>query len=317
MLVSQIYVPMGRVPDVAAALTGTGWVDHVVVLGPTTDNRFELISAEVNPHGIDQVVDALETAGVAPADITVHRLSPLQPGDVRGGRSWFGGDPDDFVWMQLLGQARRSVRLFGRYVALMMVAGVIAAIGVVARNDILIVGAMAVSPDLLPVCGACVGIVARRPRLLGRAAGTLVIGLAMTTVAAAALVALLRSLGELHDFELGNSEVRQLTSVNYSTIVIALAAGVAALLAFETNATAAVGVAISVTTIPAAAYMGVAWVTHDAWRGAFDVLAVNVVLLVVAGSLTLGVQRLLHRQTHPRIARVTSSGSADPAGHRV
>jgi Domain of unknown function (DUF389) len=40
--------------------------------------------------------------------------------------------------------------------------------------------------------------------------------------------------------------------------LIALAAGVAAILFFETRASAAVGVAISVTTIPASAYLGVA-----------------------------------------------------------
>ncbi len=49
-----------------------------------------------------------------------------------------------------------------------------------------------------------------------------------------------------------------LTSVNNETIAVALAAGVAGMLALETRASSGVGVAISVTTIPAAAYLGVA-----------------------------------------------------------
>jgi len=49
-----------------------------------------------------------------------------------------------------------------------------------------------------------------------------------------------------------------LAKTDYSTVLIALAAGVAAILSFETRASAAVGVAISVTTIPASAYLGVA-----------------------------------------------------------
>jgi hypothetical protein len=48
------------------------------------------------------------------------------------------------------------------------------------------------------------------------------------------------------------------SSVNDETIVVALAAGVAGMLALEPRTNAGGGVAISVTTIPAAAYLGVA-----------------------------------------------------------
>ena len=53
----------------------------------------------------------------------------------------------------------------------MAVAGVIAAYGVFYGNGILVVGAMAVSPDLLPIAAMCIGLLAlrraaRRPRLL-------------------------------------------------------------------------------------------------------------------------------------------------------
>lgn len=65
------------------------------------------------------------------------------------------------------------------------------------------------------------------------------------------------------------------------------------MLAFETRASAAVGVAISVTTIPASAYMGGAigaGELSDA-SGAALVLIVNVTLLILSGSLTLLTQR--------------------------
>jgi Domain of unknown function (DUF389) len=57
---------------------------------------------------------------------------------------------------------------------------------------------------------------------------------------------------------LGTGELGGLAVTDYSTVLIALAAGVAAMLSFENRASAAVGVAISVTTIPASAYWGVA-----------------------------------------------------------
>jgi hypothetical protein len=54
-----------------------------------------------------------------------------------------------------------------------------------------------------------------------------------------------------------------------------------------------VGVAISITTIPAAAFIGAAVAVGDveALRGALAVLAANVGLIVVAGTVTLALQR--------------------------
>jgi hypothetical protein len=86
-----------------------------------------------------------------------------------------------------------------------------------------------------------------------------------------------------------------LTTINSSTVVVALAAGVAGMLALETRASAAVGVAISVTTIPASAYLGVAAGEGEIGKaaGALAVLGVNVGMLLVGGALTLVVQRVL------------------------
>ena len=56
-----------------------------------------------------------------------------------------------------------------------------------------------------------------------------------------------------------------LTTVSNETVVVALAAGVAGMLALETRASSGVGVAISVTTIPASAYVGVAAGLGGAW----------------------------------------------------
>lgn len=53
-------------------------------------------------------------------------------------------------------------------------------------------------------------------------------------------------------------EVGRSQHLDAETILVALAAGVAGMLAVETRASMGVGVAISVTTIPAAAFLGVA-----------------------------------------------------------
>src|SRR5689334_18503082 len=87
------------------------------------------------------------------------------------------------VWEDVLGMASRNSRPIARYLAFMLVAGVIASYGVLEYNVILIVGAMAISPDLLPITAVGVGLVDRRLRLAARAFLTLAIGLAFTSAA--------------------------------------------------------------------------------------------------------------------------------------
>jgi hypothetical protein len=68
----------------------------------------------------------------------------------------------------------------------------------------------------------------------------------------------------------------------------------------------AVGVAISVTSIPASAYLGVAASVGDAARagGALAVLGINIAMLLIGGSLTLLIQRGLgHWTTRPATQR--------------
>ena len=96
----------------------------------------------------------------------------------------------------------------------------------------------------------------------------------------------------------GESALSGLTSVNATTIGVAAAAGVAGMLALEMRASAGVGVAISVTTIPAAAYLGVAAGLGqlDKVHGALAVLAVNIVMISLGGVATLLTQRRLKRR---------------------
>lgn len=95
-----------------------------------------------------------------------------------------------------------------------------------------------------------------------------------------------------------NTLLHGLAHVNDETIAVAVAAGVAGMLAFETRASSGVGVAISVTTIPAAAYLGVALGLGEGSKalGALAVLTTNVVMIVAGACVTLSGQRALaHR----------------------
>lgn len=257
------------------------------------DARTYVFVADVEPSSADLLVEEIGKLGIAVDDYVLTKMEVIAP---LHRHSQGKGDIEGFAWIEVLGEARANSRPLARYLALINVAAVIAALGVIESSAILIVGAMAVSPDLLPICATCVGIVRGDREIARRAFATLTLGLGLVVVTAAVLSALLKLTGFLPDgFDVDQSSLTNLAETDYSTVLIALAAGVAGMLAFETRASQAVGVAISVTTIPASAYLGVAigggGIDHA--LGALVVLAVNVALLIVGGTLTLLVQRVL------------------------
>ncbi len=85
------------------------------------------------------------------------------------------------------------------------------------------------------------------------------------------------------------------------------------MLSFETGASAAVGVAISVTTIPASAYLGVAIGAGGLGEacGALVVLAVNVTLLILSGTPhAAGSARLLPNRSGGAAPASTGGGGS-------
>jgi len=203
-------------------------------------------------------------------------------------------------WADVRGRADEHARLGLIYMLYMAAAGVIAGVGVLTGSSILVVGAMAISPDLLPISAAAIALLERRWSLAGRAIFTLFVGLGTALVAAALATLTLRYVGRIEaDLSIADTVLGpSLTELGPGSVLVALAAGMAGMLAYETVGSAAVGVAISVTTIPAAAYMGVAIGLggSEDGVGALAVIVANVTALEVASTVTLWCQRRLR---HP------------------
>jgi uncharacterized hydrophobic protein (TIGR00271 family) len=246
-----------------------------------------LVTADIRPEAADAALTSLGELGIPAEDITLVRLETIGPAAT--------AEPLILVWADVLSRAQVQARAPARYLVLMAVAGVIAAFAVINSSSVLIVGAMAISPDLLPITAACTGLVLRRRRLVQRGLGTLIVGLAVACLLAAAVTVFLDVFDLLPSgFTLSEIPGAQ-THVNATTILVAAAAGVAGMLAVETRASAAVGVGISVTTIPASAFLGVAIGTGDlrkSWS-ALAVLGVNIAMMLLGGSVALATQRLL------------------------
>ena len=298
MINLEVFGDSAAMSTVAELLDQLDGVSRVRLL-PAVRTGHSVVAAAVRPSAVDAVLEALGRQGVLNTEIALTRVELF-------GSLATSPDESSLVWADMLGTAWLNSRPIARYLAFMFVAGVIACYGVIDANVILIVGAMAVSPDLLPITAIGVGIVGRRPALAARALSTLVLGLATAGVAAA-IFALAQDWFDLipSGFNVQEAGVLgSLTSVNDETIAVALAAGIAGMLALESRASAGVGVAISVTTIPAAAYLGVAVGLGEfsTATGALGVLSANVAMMVVGAVATLTLQGVLVQRRKRRAA---------------
>jgi uncharacterized hydrophobic protein (TIGR00271 family) len=260
---------------------------------PALRDGHSLVSGEVSQGATDALVDELSKLGVLRDELRLTRVEELGGGVA-------GAQDTSLIWTDVVGFAGSNARIIGRYLAFMAVAGVIACYGVIDTNPLLVVGAMAVSPDLLPITATAVGLIGRSFRLAGRAFLTLAVGMAVAVLFAAIFAFAQNELALLPStFNIDNTVLHGLAHVDDETIVVALVAGIAGMLAFETRASAGVGVAISVTTIPAAAYLGVAAGLGEASKalGALAVLGTNVALMVTGAAITLTGQRALARRS--------------------
>ena len=211
---------------------------------------------------------------------------------------------DAVVWEEVEARTSEQTELSLSFLLFMIAAMLIAAVGIVLDQPILIVGAMVLGPEFGPLAAIAVALVRREGRLARRSLLALAVGFPVGTLAA-----LLASLALIEvDAFPDDYGVHQLTSFishpDFLSFFVAFVAGSAGVLSL-TNAKsgALVGVLVSVTTIPAAANIGVAaaygnW--SDAW-GATQQLAINLAAIVLAGVATLYVQRryyLVRRRHH-------------------
>jgi len=294
MIALEVFGETSTLSAVAERLDDFDGVSRVRI-APAVSDQHSLVHAIVSHAAADQILDELRALGVPRQDVALIRVEELGGG---------AGDADtSLIWADVVGLAGTNARIIVRYLVFMAAAGVIACYGVVDANPILIVGAMALSPDLLPITATAVGLVGRSRSLVAKSLLTLTVGMAVATAFAAVFAFGQHKLALLPSgFNIDETVLHSLATVNDETIAVALAAGVAGMLAFETRASSGVGVAISVTTIPAAAYLGVAAGLGEATKalGALAVLATNVAMIIVGAATTLTLQRLLANRRSAR-----------------
>jgi uncharacterized hydrophobic protein (TIGR00271 family) len=203
------------------------------------------------------------------------------------------------VWEEVESRTSENIELSGVFLAFMALACLIASVGILLDSPILIVGAMIVGPEFGPIAGLCVAIVQRRRDVARRSLAALAIGFPIGIVAAYLFSLVVRAV-DLTPEGFVASEHPLTDFISHPdefSFIVACFAGTAGVLSLTSAKSGAlIGVLVSVTTIPAAANIGVAaaYTEWSEFRGAALQLAVNLSAIVLAGVATLFVQRTLY-----------------------
>ena len=300
MLHLRVISPAESTEEALARLRSHPGTAHLVVhRDAAVEPAGDLIEADVAREAVDEVLKLLCDLDLDhDGAITMEALdTALSDSAERAEEAAPGESADAVVWEELLSRTGEESRLNGTFLAFLTIACLLASVGVITDSPVTIVGAMVVGPEFGPLAALAVGLVLRRGDLLRRAGVALGAGfpVAMVVTALVTLLSVAVGLLDVGDFRNGaRPEVDFVYEVGWYSLIVALLAGAAGMLAMTSAKSAAlVGVFISVTTVPAAGYAAVAAVTGDwtrSWQSVVQ-LVVNLVGIVVAASVVLAVRR--------------------------
>jgi len=312
----RIVSPPDRTERVLALLEQDEAVCNIVTLrGAAAHPEGDVVMADVAREDASIVVSDLKHLGIhEDGSIALEHIdTAIGRAAARAAARAEGEEADAVVWEQVEDTTSEEATLSWAFLAFMVLAAGIAVSGIFTNSAILIVGAMVVSPDFGPLAGVCVGLVQRRRRLALRSLVALVVGFACAIAVAYMLAELLIATQAAPDrFSADSGIAHLISSPDAFTFIVAFCAGVAGMLSLSTAKSGAlIGVLISVTTIPAAAEIGVAGATgeFDTAAGAAAQLVANITTIVVAGALTLALQRFAYyRRRRRHVARLRADG---------
>ena len=285
---------------------------------PSVCNLIFLAGAAQKPEGDVILCDiAREDASVILSDLKeleIHHEGSIAIEEIdaeisdaaeRAEKAAPGAPADAVVWEQVEARTSEEIALGPNFLAFMILACLIASVGVLLDSPILIIGAMVVGPEFGPIAGLCVAIVQRRGDVARKSLKALAIGFPLGITAAFLFTLLVRAVDLTPEHFATDTHplTNFISHPDAFSVIVALFAGAAGTLSLtSTKSGALIGVLISVTTIPSAANIGVAaaYGDGDEWVGAMLQLSANLTGLVVAGVTTLFIQRKLYQRRRRR-----------------
>lgn len=304
MIHVRVISPPDRTPRLLETLqSDVGVVSLVVVKGaaqsPLGDAvEFDVINAETN-RVLDELRGLeLHRFGLIAIDNVDTVLSERAERAERAEPALASLSP---IWQE----AETRIKSLGTYppswFALLTIAGLIGAVGILTNSQILIVAAMVIGPEYGAIINVALGLRAHDHARVRSGMRALTVGFAIAILAALVFGLAIRALDlQPRAFELGIRPVSQLINTpNVYSVVVAVLAGIVGVVSLtEARANTLIGVFISVTTIPAAADIGIsaAFGSFREARGSLFQLLLNISILIAIGTVGLGIQRRVWRR---------------------
>ena len=294
----RVIAPSHRTDAVRDLLLAAPGATHVTVLpGVAVEPVGDVVEADVTREAVDDVLGGLRDLGVDHSGgVTLETIDTTLSDRADAAEEAVPGDPNDaIIWDELVARTGEDSRLSIGYQAFLTIACLLAAIGAITDSPVTVVGAMVLGPEFGPLAAVAVGLVLRRGDLVRRGSIALAAGFPLAMAVTALATVLFDAVGFLQTSALDNlDQVDFIYEVGPFSFIVALLAGAAGMLALTSAKSASlVGVFISVTTVPAAAFASVALVEgrYDEALGSALQLIVNVVGIVVAAVLVLMLSR--------------------------
>lgn len=298
MLHLQLRVPAALTDQVVQLLCDDETVTNVAVVeGGYAKPAGTLVVADVAREGANPVVAALRELDLHhEGSIMISEPDTLLSDAAEEAEKAAPGIPDDgIVWDVVENRVRKESVLSWAFLSFLTLATLIAGAGRLLDQPILIIGAMVVGPEFSPVAAICLALARPRPSILPGALTTLFGGFAIAVAVSAPLWFGAHAVGLATKADAATGpQTDFIVQPDIWSFLIALLAGVAGVLALTTSKSGPlVGVFISVTTVPAVGTLALC-IGVGVWSeipGALTQLGVNLLGLVLAGTVTLLVQR--------------------------
>jgi uncharacterized hydrophobic protein (TIGR00271 family) len=326
MLHVRVMSPPGATEELIGKLAADPGVRNLVVLPgaarhPDGDAvQFDLLDRFANPVLQELRAQVGSVGSIAIENVDVSITATGTPDDTATadadgskdqGRSSAGRRPRFVDLPPVWELVEANIRAGGEYppsfFGLLVIAGLIGAVGILTNSQILIVAAMVVGPEYGAIMATALGIDKKDRGTIRSGLTALAAGFAIAVVATLVFGLLIRWAGLAPKlYENGVRPVSDLiNSPNVYSVIVAVLAGIVGVVSLtESRANAIIGVFISVTTIPAASDMGLS-AAFGSWseaRGSTFQLLLNVVLLIAVGAAGLRLQRAVWRNRTERAA---------------
>ncbi|MFG2356583.1 DUF389 domain-containing protein [Streptomyces sp. NPDC048521] len=315
MLHLRLITPAETTDEVVRLIENTVGTAHLVLLpGAARDPAGDVVMCDVAREAGDELLTSLRRLGLdrtgsiamETIDLSLSRRADKAEAEAPGEGA------DAVLWEGLADATHEESTLSVTYVAFITLATMIAACGVVLDNAILIVGAMAVGPEFGPLAGICTALVQRHPRLAWRSVVALLVGFAAAMALTSAFSLFMDAVGlfSKSQLEADRPNTGFIYAPDWFSFVVAVLAGIAGTLSLTSAKSGAlVGVAISVTTVPAAANAAVALVYSDTNQTvrSSEQLLLNLLGIILAGTLTLLTQKYVWTRQRQRAMRGAGS----------